>query len=282
MHRFSKALAVAALTLWLPLAAQAAPAVDSLRVYAFDCGRIEFKDLGNFSDTGEYDGHPGTLSEPCFLIRHPKGDLLWDTGLGDRFAATPGGEEVRAGVRAIVDTPLLAQLQQIGVTPADIEFLAFSHFHWDHTGNANAFTKSTWLLSRREVEELEGSHLPPNVKPDTLSGRKEAKVELIDLDRDVFGDGTVKILRANGHTAGHQVLMLKLPKSGVVILSGDLFHTRENFAQDRMPVFNYSRGETLGSIDRIKRILRNTNGRIVIQHEPEDFKALPKIPAYLD
>jgi glyoxylase-like metal-dependent hydrolase (beta-lactamase superfamily II) len=259
-----------------------APAVDSLRVYAFDCGRIEFKDLGMFSDTGEYDGHAGTLTEPCFLIRHPKGDLLWDTGLGDHFASTRGGEEVRPGVRAIVDAPLLAQLKQVGVAPADIEFLSFSHFHWDHTGNANEFARSTWLLSRREVEELEGSHLPPNVKPDTLSGRKQAKVELIDLDRDVFGDGTVKILRANGHTAGHQVLMLKLPKSGVVILSGDLFHTRENFVQDRMPVFNYSRGETLGSIDRIKRILANTHGRIVIQHEPADFAALPKIPAYLD
>jgi N-acyl homoserine lactone hydrolase len=98
----------------------------------------------------------------------------------------------------------------------------------------------------------------------------------------VFGDGTVKILRANGHTAGHQVLQLKLAKSGTVILSGDLFHTRENFEQDRMPVFNDSRGETLGSIDRIKRILKNTNGRLVIQHDPGDFQALPKIPAYLD
>lgn len=262
----------------MPVFAQAA----DIKVYAMDCGRIEFSDLGNFSDTGEYDGEPGTLAEPCFLIRHPRGDLLWDTGLGDRFASMPGGEEVRPGVRAIVDTPLLAQLEQIGVTAADIEFVSFSHFHWDHTGNANAFTQSTWLLSRREVDDLEGAHLPPNVKPDALSGRKQAKVELIDLDRDVFGDGTVRILRTTGHTAGHQVLLLKLPKSGVVVLSGDLFHTRENFEQDRMPVFNYSRGETLGSIDRIKRILRNTHGRIVIQHEPEDFKALPKPPAYLD
>lgn len=282
MHRFSKVLAAAALALWLPLAAQAAPAVDSLRVYAFDCGRIEFKDLANFSDTGEYDGRAGTLTEPCFLIRHPKGDLLWDTGLGDRFAAKAGGEEVRAGVRAIVDQPLMQQLRKIGVEPADVEYVAFSHFHWDHTGNANAFTKSTWLLSRREVDALEGSPLPPNVNAEALSGRKQAKVELIDLDRDVFGDGTVKILRANGHTAGHQVLMLKLPKSGVVVLSGDLFHTRENFAQDRMPVFNYSRGETLGSIDRIKRILNNTHGRLIVQHEAKDFEALPKIPAYLD
>jgi N-acyl homoserine lactone hydrolase len=278
LHR----IAVLIATALLATVAHAAEPPANVRVYALDCGRIEFKDLGNFSDTGEYDGKPGTLVEPCFLIRHPKGDLLWDTGLGDRFAATPGGEEVRPGVRAVVDTPLLAQLKQIGVAPADIEFLSFSHFHWDHTGNANAFTRSTWLLSRREVDALESPHLPPNVKPDTLSARTQAKVELVDLDRDVFGDGTVKILRANGHTAGHQVLQLKLAKSGTLILSGDLFHTRENYEQYRMPVFNDSRGETLGSMDRIKRILKNTNGRLVIQHDPDDFQALPKIPAYLD
>ncbi|KQY51744.1 N-acyl homoserine lactonase family protein [Lysobacter sp. Root494] len=279
-HRIALLIATALLATAVP--AQAAKAPATMRVYALDCGRIEFKDLGNFSDTGEYDGKPGTLAEPCFLVRHPKGDLLWDTGLGDHFAATPGGEEVRPGVRAIVDRPLIAQLKQLGVAPADIEFLSFSHFHWDHTGNANAFAQSTWLLSRREVDVLESPHLPPNVKPDTFSARTQAKVDLIDLDRDVFGDGTVKILRANGHTAGHQVLQLKLAKAGTVILSGDLFHTRENFEQERMPVFNDSRGETLGSIDRIKRILKNTNGRLVIQHDPGDFKVLPKIPAYLD
>jgi glyoxylase-like metal-dependent hydrolase (beta-lactamase superfamily II) len=264
------------------LSASAASAPDSLRLYAMDCGRIQFDDLGNFADTGEYDGHPGTLVATCFLIRHPKGDLLWDTGPGDRFASKPEGEQPRPGMRIFVRKPLLGQLQEIGVTPADIDYLSFSHFHYDHTGNANAFTASTWLLSRREVEALEGTPTPVAVNIDNLSGRKQAKVELIDLDRDVFGDGSVRILRANGHTAGHQVLMLKLPKSGTVILSGDLFHTRENFEQERMPAFNHSRGETLGSIDRIKRILNNTRGRLIVQHEEKDFEALPKIPAYLD
>lgn len=107
-------------------------------------------------------------------------------------------------------------------------------------------------------------------------------MELVELDRDVSGDGTVKILRATGHTAGDQVLQLTLANSGTVILSGDLFHTRENFEQGRMPVFNDSRGETLGSMDRIRRILGNTGGRLVIQHEPGDIASLPRIPAYLD
>jgi glyoxylase-like metal-dependent hydrolase (beta-lactamase superfamily II) len=282
MEKLRVALASLALAFLPMLSASAASAPDSLRLYAMDCGRIHFDDLGNFSDTGEYDGHQGTLIATCFLIRHPKGDLLWDTGPGDRFAGKPEGEQLRPGMRVFVGKPLLGQLKEIGMTPADIDYLSFSHFHYDHTGNANAFTSATWLLSRREVDALEGTPTPVAVNVDNLRGRKQAKVELIDLDRDVFGDGSVKILRANGHTAGHQVLMLNLPKSGTVILSGDLFHTRENFEKERMPAFNYSRGETLGSIDRIKRILDNTHGRIIVQHEVKDFEALPKIPAYLD
>ncbi|MFC4762918.1 N-acyl homoserine lactonase family protein [Dyella koreensis] len=273
---------------WLLLVAvlatplQAQPAAPSLRLYVLDCGRIHFDDLAQFADTGEYDGKPGDLAAPCFLIRHPKGDLLWDAGLGDRFAGNPNGTLVREGVHAFVTKTLRSQLEAVGESPDDVKYIAFSHFHWDHTGNAGAFAKSTWLLSRREVQALEGELTPVAVRPENLTAYKQAKVELIDLDRDVFGDGSVSILRANGHTAGHQVLMLRLPKSGTVVLSGDLFHTRENFDKGLMPVFNYSRGETLGSIDRIRRILKNTGGRLIIQHDPKDFEALPKAPKFLE
>lgn len=279
---FPLRLALPILFAFLAVPAHAEPKVEALRLYAFGCGRVVFDDLGAFSDTGEYDGHPGELSAPCFLIRHPKGDLLWDAGLGDRIAATPGGISPRPGVRAFVAHTLQSQLEAVGLRAADVEYIAFSHFHWDHTGNANAFAGATWLLSRREVQALEGQPAPVSVTADNLSAYKQAKVELIDLDRDVFGDGSVRILRANGHTAGHQVLMLRLPKAGTVILSGDLFHTRENFEQGRMPAFNYSRGETLAAMDRVRRILSNTQGRLVIQHDRRDVDALPKAPGYLE
>jgi glyoxylase-like metal-dependent hydrolase (beta-lactamase superfamily II) len=280
MTRFRVALLLLAGLFVAPLHAE--PAAPSLRLYVMDCGRIHFDDLAQFADTGEHDGKPGDLSAPCFLIRHPKGDLIWDAGLGDSLAGKPEGTLIRDGVHAFVSKTLRSQLEEVGVKPNDVNYIAFSHFHWDHTGNANAFDKATWLLSRREVQALEGEPTPVGVRTDNLTAYKHARVELIDLDRDVFGDGSVKILRANGHTAGHQVLMLRLPKTGTVILSGDLFHSRENFDKGLMPVFNFSRGETLGSVDRIRRILKNTNGRLIIQHEQKDFEALPKSPKFLD
>ena len=95
-----------------------------------------------FSDAGEYDGRPGSLVDPCYLIRHPKGDLLWDTGLNEQLVQQSGGSP-QPGVHARYDTPLAKQLAQIGVRAEDIEFIAFSHMHFDDTGGANAFTAAT-------------------------------------------------------------------------------------------------------------------------------------------
>jgi len=105
---------------------------------------------------------------------------------------------------------------------------------------------------------------------------------MIDGDYDVFGDGTVRILKAPGHTPGHSVLELTLKKAGVVILSGDLYHVHKNRTFQRVPIFNYDRADTLASIDRIERIVKNTKAHFVVQHDPTDLQTLPKFPAYLD
>jgi len=110
----------------------------------------------------------------------------------------------------------------------------------------------------------------------------KASALMIDGDHDVFGDGSVRILGAPGHTPGHQVLLVRLKNAGFVLLSGDLFHTHANRRERRMPVFNVSRAETLAAMDRIERIVARLHVRVVIQHAVEDFEALPKMPLYLD
>jgi N-acyl homoserine lactone hydrolase len=279
------ALLAAACLFAAPLAGAAEPApvpVDGVRLYTLDCGHLAFKDFGLFSDTGEYDGKPHELAEPCFVIRHPKGVLVWDTGLGDGIAANKDGVEPMAGIRLTVTHTLIDQLKAIGLAPADVTWLALSHVHFDHTGNANLFPASTWILNKADLAYAQAEPTPFGVSVAALSGSRTAKTEMIDGDYDVFGDGSVVILKAPGHTPGHQVLEVKLRKSGTVILSGDLYHSRANREFARVPKVNVSRADTLASINRIEKIVRNTHARFVIQHDPEDFKALPKSPAYLD
>jgi glyoxylase-like metal-dependent hydrolase (beta-lactamase superfamily II) len=256
-------------------------AADEVRLYALDCGRIDESSFGAYSDTGEYDGKPRTMSAPCFLIRHPKGTLLWDTGLGDKYAATKGGVD-DAGTHLSVSVRLVDQLKAIGLAPGAINFVAFSHLHADHTGNANLFGHSTFLMNAKEIAWASATPTPIGVDPATFSVYESANKQLIERDYDVFGDGRVLILRAPGHTPGHQVLLLRLKKAGAVVLSGDLYHARESRQFRRVPAFNDNRADTLAYMDRIETIVKNLHARFVIQHDPADFAALPKFPAYLN
>ena len=106
--------------------------------------------------------------------------------------------------------------------------------------------------------------------------------DALDEDRDVFGDGSVRILKAPGHTPGSRMLLIKLAKSGTVLVTGDLFHTHQNYEKGLVCAANLSRADTLASSHRFKRIAANTHARVVSQHDPEDFASMPAFPEYLD
>ena len=263
---------------------RASDQVAEVRLYAIDCGRMDFKDMGAlFSDTGEYAGQAGTFVDPCFLIRHPKGTLLWDTGLGDKISENKNGIDIpEFGVHMAVSARLVDQLRTLNMSASDITYLAFSHFHFDHTGNAGLFSGSTWIVNKAELANAEQMQLPTAIDPNIAPEIRRAKIKLIDGDYDVFGDGTVRMLKTPGHTPGHQSLEIRLKNSGTILLSGDLYHQRKSRAQRLVPPFNSERAGTLASMDRFERIAKNTNARVVIQHDAHDFSALPKFPSYLD
>ncbi|MDB6060971.1 MAG: beta-lactamase [Verrucomicrobiaceae bacterium] len=263
-------------------AAVAAPVayVDSLRLYAIDCGHLDILDMAWFADTGEHAGEKGEMAAPCFLIRHPKGDLLWDTGLGDRLAALPDGEANAVAVSRVRVT-LQSQLQQLGLKPSDINYVAFSHLHADHAGNANLFGGATWLIDPVELKWALSKPAPLGVDSTLLGAAAHAKIISTAIDYDVFGDGSVRILKAHGHTPGHQILMLQLPRAGAIILSGDLFHTRENYEKSLVPPTNVSRADTLASFNRVAGLVKNMHARVIVQHSQEDFAAFPHFPEFL-
>ena len=158
---------------------QAAEPVKEVRLYALDCGHAEFKDMGMFSDTGESDGKPGALIMSCFVISHPKGALLWDTGMGDKLAENKDGID-NMGIHLSMPVTLASQLKTLGITPADVTYVGFSHFHFDHTGNANDFGASTWIINKNELNWAQSEPTPFGVDPATFSGYKTVKTKMID------------------------------------------------------------------------------------------------------
>ena len=105
------------------------------------------------------------------------------------------------------------------------------------------------------------------------------KVEPLTNDKDVFGDGSVVVLRAPGHTPGHSALLVRLKEKGAVILTGDAVHFRENYETVGVPSFNFDRAQTVASIERIKKLAANLKATVVIQHDMRDIDKLPAFPA---
>lgn len=261
-----------------------APEAPAVRLYALDCGRISISDIGSFADDGSLNGQTRDLVDPCFLIRHPDGDLLWDTGLPDGFADAPDGVMVSGPYAMRVPNRLIDQLTQLQLTPADIDYVSISHSHFDHVGNAGLFTGSTWLLDADERawmfrEEARGAEEFALVAP--IENAPTRALEG-DGDTDVFGDGSVTIVQAPGHTPGHNVLLVRLPNSGPILLSGDMWHMSESRARRLVPDFNTDRAQTIASMDKVEALATETGARIIRQHVAEDLESLPVFPAALD
>ncbi|MBS0351982.1 MAG: N-acyl homoserine lactonase family protein [Proteobacteria bacterium] len=242
--------------------------MNKVRLYSLHGGYIDIHDMSIFSDTHFYPPQSRRLANPCFLIQHPQGWLLWDFGLGDQYLNHPF-ENIQGGFTFIVPISLASQLKQLSLTPNDITFIALSHNHIDHTGNLNLFSKATLLMQQTEYQQIEQK--PNNIKKILFSG-----------NYDVFGDGTIEILSMPGHTPGHASLKVNLANEGTLILSGDLYHTRQAYLHRLVPTFNTDRQQTLTSMDYMEKILEQCNGKLIIQHDLDDFESLPKLPQYWD
>ena len=262
----------------------------SVRLYVFDCGVLHNPDMGRFNLKKE-DVTTTDMSMACFLIAHPRGSLIWDTGAVPDDSWTPTGSMMTQRVtlpdgqkrEADVDKSLRRQLAEIGYSPSDITYLALSHYHYDHTGNANEFAGATWLVPQLEHDAMFGGKYYGSLQPSTFSALEKSKTIILkDSEYDVFGDGSVIIKSAPGHTQGHQVLYVKLAKTGGVVLSGDLYHYPAEKTLDRVPTFEFSQEQTRASRVAVDAFLKKTGAQLWIQHDFEGNAKLKKSPQFYE
>ena len=260
----------------------------SVRLYVMDCGITKVPDATRFRLTRDEIANID-MSDPCFLIVHPKGTLLWETGAAPDSAWTPTGRVVaftnvlpgNQPRNVTVIRTLTSQLAEIGYKPADIQFLAMSHGHWDHSANANVFAGSTWLVQKLERDAMFGATTPTLTQPSTYAALRNSKTIIIESPtHDVFGDGTVILRSAPGHTPGHQLLQLKLAETGNVILSGDLYHHPEARSLKRIPLFDVEQEQSRASRAAIEALLAETGAQLWIQHDLGFNARLRKSPAF--
>jgi N-acyl homoserine lactone hydrolase len=263
---------------------------QSVRVYLFDCGKLDGGDPARFSLKRE-EMAVADMSVACYLVVHPKGALMWDVGAAPDGDIKPEGTTKRYRIllpngneRFVTATRTLkAQLAAAGYTPADINYLALSHYHYDHTANANLFAGATWLV--RQVERDVMFPEKPNdlTRPATYADLRTSKTVIIKTDDyDVFGDGTVVLKLAPGHTPGHQVLFVKLAKTGPVVISGDLYHYPEERKLHRVPTFDVDPAQTAASRAALEAFLKKTGAQLWIQHDLAANAKMKKAPGYYE
>ena len=253
------------------------------RMYVIECGENHVKDLSRWTP-GVNVGKPHVFGDHCYLIRHAKGWMLWDSGNADRLAALPNGLTAPNGIiTAFMKRPLVESLRQIGVAPGDIEHFAMSHSHGDHSGNANLFGSSILYMQMTEYAAVFGPEPQKyNFIAANFENLRTARAVRLNGDHDVFGDGSVVIKSAPGHTPGHQVLVVRLPKRGPVMLSGDMVHLVYSWQNRVVPSFNFNVEQSGRTIDAMKEYAARTGTQLWVNHDRVQHALIPKVPLFVD
>lgn len=257
-------------------AAQAAPVPGTVeKLWRLDCGSFRINQLNIFSDTQSYTGQTRDLVGSCYLIKDGDAYMLWDTGLP--LALRGAKPDPSKPIDGRLDRAIVEQLAQLGVKPEQIGLIGISHYHYDHTGQAAGFPKAKLVIGAGDLKaaRADPDGLGKPLAPWLADG---AKVEGVEGDKDLFGDGSVVMVGLPGHTPGHHGLLVRLPKTGTVLLTGDVAHFHENLDSDGVPTFNTDRADSLAAMDRYRKLAKALGAVAIIQHDPRDVAKLPAFP----
>lgn len=249
-----------------------------VKLYVFDCGMLRFPDIEAFGIKND-ETDIRELIVPCYIIEHDKGRLLWDGGLPSVTAHHDGWDDNGAKM----DRTFAGQIEALNLNMASFDYVAFSHMHYDHVGIANEISGATLLIQKPEYDAAFADKVTiPFFDPSLYNNLKTGDIQILNGDHDVFGDGTVRIISAYGHTPGHQVLFIDLANYGPLVLSGDLYHFQISRRERRVPEFNFDVSMTLKAMDKVEKFVSEHNAKFWIQHDLAAFKTLKKAPDYYD
>ena len=254
------------------------------RMYVLYCGEGNAPDMSRWTPgVKANEGKPITLSNSCYLLKHAKGWMLWETGYSESIAGNAKGYPTPVlhwywrGPKSLTQ-----QLAELGLSPTDISYVGFSHAHPDHIGNGSVFTRATLFIQEPEYDFYLGPKGKPPAPPANYEKLRANPTTKLHGDYDVFGDGSVRILSSPGHTPGHQSLLVKLPKTGPVLLTGDAAHFRDNWDTPRAPVQNYDKDATISSLQKLKSVAAANHAQVWINHDAAQTATLRMSPAYYE
>lgn len=243
-----------------------------VRLVPLECGWLE-SDVSGLMEGGT---GRARLPVPSWLVLHPRGIAVFDTGLHQQLQSDVSRIGSLADAFVVDFSPgqeLSARLEQREVDPSDVDVVVFSHLHFDHCGGTALVPDARLLVQRAEWE---AGHHPRLIEhhvynPDDFDLGHE--VQLLEGRHDVFGDASVVCLPTPGHTAGHQSLVVQL-ESGPVVLTGDCIYFRQQLDLMRTPPFGFDRSQQLASMRQLAQLEREGH-RLLFGHDVEQWEGFP-------
>ncbi len=245
----------------------------ALTLYALQNGFIGFERSGLFH--GERSGERVQIPVTCYLVKTTDAVILFDTGFSPR--ALPGLLRTDPLARFTEADLLVHRLESVGLAPDSVDLVVLSHLHFDHAGGVSLFPKSELIIQQ---DEYAYAHYPASFYA-PLYYRKNFDLpgyrwRLIEGDVELVPGVTV--LRSDGHTPGHQSLLVELPESGPILLAGDCCYWQEHIDRELVPGVVWNPTHALHSIKRLKTIARLVKGRIFPSHDPVFWQTVKQAP----
>ncbi len=260
-----------------------------VKLYCF-CSGYLLTDKSNIT-MGRDIGKPYNVPVPFFLIQHPNGNVLYDTGMNIGVAQDKIKHWSEA-VCSVYDPDMkeedfcVNQLKKMGIEPEDINYVIQSHLHLDHAGGVGYFPNARYIVQSQELRWAfapmffqKGAYIKPDFdKPVDwmiLYGDK-------DDDYDLFGDGSVRIWFSPGHTPGHQNVVVRTKNNGHIVLTGDSCYNKEVLYENVLPGLVWNCEETVKSVQRMLHSDKVWGFKVITGHDPESWETVKKVPEFYD